>query len=148
MANGIFVRWQGKVYDWGSINLNLFGSTVVGVDSIDIKHGSQSVNIYGIGREPIGYYNKNREYSAVLNLLYDQFQQIEAAAATAGLDTPMDIPPFSAIMQLGFSQDPLVPSLTLTLQNVRFQSRDFNAKQNTGGWYASYALAYAGLIRL
>ncbi len=146
MANGISANYLGKLYDWGSIELTVLGGLQVGCNKIDIKQGRKSTNIYGFGQQPIGYANKNFEYSASLGLLYDQQQQIVVAALALGL-TPMEIPPFLIIMTLGSTQDPAVPYLSLTMQNCRFTTNDFNAKQNDGGFYNDYPIEYAGLIR-
>ena len=143
--NGIFVNYLGKLYDWGSITVIIFGNIEVGINKIDIKHTKASDNIYGVGQEPIGYMNKNNVYSASLGLLYDQFQEITQAALAQGF-TVMEIPPFQITMTLGSTQDPLVPYKSLTLQNCRFTSDDFNAKQNDGGFYNDYPIAYAGKI--
>ena len=143
--NGISANYLGKLYDWGSITCTVLGSLQIGIDSIDIKHGKDSTNIYGYGNEPIGFFNKNNEYSASFGFLYDQFQQITQAALALGI-TPMDIPPFSIIMTLGSTQDPQVPYKQIEMQNVRILSDNFVAKQNSGGWYNQYPLAYAGKV--
>ncbi len=143
--NGISANYLGKLYDWGSITLTVLGSYQVGCDSIDIKHTQDSVNVYGAGQEPVGYYNKNNEYAASIGFLYDQFQQITQAALALGL-TPMQIPPFSIVMTLGSTIDPAVPYKSLIMQNCRFKSDNFNAKQNAGGFYNVYDIAYAGKI--
>lgn len=143
--NGISANYLGKLYDWGSITANVLGGLQIGVDSIDIKTTQDSLNIYGSGQQPIGYYNKNQEYDATFGFLYDGFQQITMAALALGL-TPMQIPPFSIIIQLGSTQDPAVPFKQLTMQNCRITSDNFVAKQNSGGWYNQYPIRYAGLI--
>lgn len=145
MANGIFANYLGKLYDWGSITLSILGGTNVGVSRINISHKRDSNNIYGSGQEPIGYVNKNNEYSCTLSLLYDEFQQIVLAALSQGL-TPMEIPPFLIIMQLGSTQDPLVPYKIITLQNCRFTTDNFDVKQNDGGFYHDYPISFAGKI--
>lgn len=143
--NGITANYLGKLYDWGSISATILGSLQIGINKIDIKQGRVSDNIYGVGQQPVGYVNKNFTYSASIGLLYDQFQQISAAALSLGI-TPMEIPPFLIIMTLGSTQDPSVPYKSITLQNCRFTSDDFNAKQNDGGFYNDYPIAYAGAI--
>ncbi len=143
--NGISANYLGKLYDWGSITLTILGSLQIGANKIDIKQSRASDNIYGSGQQPIGYINKNFMYAATLGLLYDQYQQITVAALALGL-TPMEIPPFLINMTLGSTQDPLVPYKSLIMQNCRFTSDDFTAKQNDGGFYNDYPISYAGLI--
>lgn len=142
--NSLNASFIGKVYDWGSISMEVLGDYQIGVDSIDIKHTQDSLNIYGAGQLPIGYYNKNEEFSASIGFLYDQFSSIIAAALAEGL-TPMQIPPFSINMTLGSTADPLVPYQQYTLLCCRFKSSNFTAKQNTGAWYQVYDIAFAGL---
>ncbi len=143
--NGIFVNYLGKLYDWGSINLTILGSLQIGINKVDIKQGRASDNTYGVGQQPIGYINKNFVYSSSLGLLYDQVQQITQAALAQGL-TMMEIPPFQISMILGSTQDPTVPFKSVTMQNCRFTTDDFSAKQNDGGFYNDYPISYAGLI--
>lgn len=145
MANGISANYLGKLYDWGSLTLEILGDLQVGCNRIDIKHSRASDNIYGFGQQPIGYINKNFMYSATVGLLYDQVQQLTLAALALGY-TLMEIPPFPITMALGFLQDPLVPQKLLTVQNCRFTSDDFTAKQNDGGFYNEYQIACAGII--
>jgi len=145
--NTLNVNFLGKLYDWGSISLNILGSNIIGADSISIKHKQDSPNVYGSGQLPIGYFNKNEEFSATIGFLYDQFSQIAQAALALGL-TPMQIPPFAISMTLGSTQDPLVPYQSITLLMCRFMSNDFEAKQNSGGWYQQYPIAVAGITRV
>lgn len=145
--NALNVNFFGKLYDWGSINLNVLGGTMIGCDSISIKHKQDSVNIYGSGQLPIGYFNKNEEFSATIGFLYDQFSQITKAALALGL-TPMGIPPWFLEMQLGSTQDPLVPFQSITVLACRFTTNDFDAKQNSGGWYQQYPIACCGITRV
>ena len=142
--NTLNANYIGKVYDWGSISLNVLGSIIIGADSIDIKHTQDTVNVYGYGQQPIGYYNKNEEFSAQVGFLYDQFSEIIKAALSLGL-TPMQIPPFIINMTLGSTQDPLVQFQSYTLLQCRFKSSNFTAKQNMGAFYQVYDIAYAGL---
>ena len=144
-SGGISANFFGKLYDWGSVTLTVLGALQIGVDAIDIRHKKDSINVYGFGLDVIGYYNKNNEYSSSIGFLYDQFQTITAAALAQGL-TPMEIPPFSIIMILGSTQDPLVPYKAIVMQNCRFTSDDFVIKQNSGGIYQVYPIAYAGKI--
>lgn len=145
--NNIEVNWLGKLYDWGSISLILFGDIMIGIDQLDIKEGRNSKNIQGFGQQPIGYVNENVTYSANLGLLYDQVQQIIQSAATSGFKI-YQIPPFNILMTLGSTADPLVPYVQLVMSNCRFQTNDFTAKQNQGGFYHQYPIAYAGLKQI
>jgi len=143
--NGISANYLGKLYDWGSIEMTILGSYQIGISKIDIKEGRASDNIYGAGQNPIGYINKNIMYGCTLGLLYDQFQQIASAAIALGLK-PYQIPPFLIIMTLGSTADPEVPYKQVTLQNCRFTTNDFSAKQGDGGMYMDYPISYAGAI--
>ena len=145
--NTLNVNFLGKLYDWGSANLNILGSNIIGCDSVDIKHTQESKNIYGSGQLPIGYYNMNEEFDMTVGFLYDQFSQITKAALDLGL-TPMQIPPFSAELQLGSTQDPLVPYQSITVLVCRFTSNNFVAKQNSGGWYNQYNIRCCGITRV
>src|ERR1035437_7074948 len=130
---GIIVNYLGKLYDWGSISVSILGAQQIGINKVSIKRDRASENQYGSGQEPIGYINKNFVYSASVGLLYDQFQEIVVAAMALGL-SPLEIPPFQILMVLGSTQDPLVPFKSVTLQNCRFTSDNFDAKQNDGGF--------------
>lgn len=143
--NTINVNYLGKLYDWGSISLNLLGSLQIGINSIDIKETRASTNIYGYGQLPTGYINKNVDYSATLGLLYDTVQLIVEAALAQGYKL-YQIPPFQIIMTLGGTQDPSVTYKIVTLNNCRFTTNDFTAKQGEGGIYLTYPIAYAGCI--
>ncbi len=143
--NGIFANYLGKLYDWGSVSMTILGSLQIGVNKINIDYGRESTDQYGYGQQPIGYINKNFVYKANLGLLYDQVQQITVAASAQGLSM-MEIPPFQINLILGSTQDPAVPFKSLTLQNCRFTTDNLNMKQNDGGFYHDYPIAYSGLI--
>lgn len=145
MSTVISANYFGKLYDWGSIAISILGDTQIGINKINVGVKKDSPNIYGYGQQPIGYYGKNFEYTSSVDLLYDQWNQISIAALALGL-SPLEIPPFIIIMTLGFSQDPIVPPKVITLQNCRFTSDSFDFKQNDGGFYNDYPIAFAGKI--
>lgn len=146
MGNSINANWLGKLYDWGSLDMNILGSKIIGFDSLDIKFDKESPNIYGASQQPVGYYGKNYVYDCSVGFLYDKFSEIRDAALAAGLQSVMDIPPFIIVTTLGFSTDPLVTPRTKTVLNCRFTSDSFVIKQNTGGIYQVYKIACAGII--
>ena len=100
--NPINAFWQGKLYDWGSIQLTIFNGLMILISKIDFNEDRDSVNLYGIGQSPTGYANKNFVYSGSLEIQIDQLNQIQAAAPFGKI---LMIPPFTIKMILGATGD-------------------------------------------
>jgi len=141
--NPINAYWQGKLYDWGSIQLTMFNGLMILISKIDFNEDRDSVNLYGIGQSPTGYANKNFVYSGSLEIQIDQLNQIQAAAPFGKI---LMIPPFTIKMILGATGDG-TPYQTYKLQNCRFTKNPFNCKQNDAGIFVNVPIAYAGLIQ-
>ena len=140
--------WQGKTYDWGSIQLIMFNGLMTLISNIDFTEKRQSVNTYGIGQLPTGYGNKNFEFNGSLEIQIDQLNEIQASAPFGKI---LMIPPFTIKMILGISPDSGqsdgTPYATYKLNNCRFLDNNFNVKQNDSSIFVPLPFVYAGLVQ-
>ena len=66
---------NGKVYDWGSINIEIPGLSIE-AQSIDYDDELESELVYGRGMLPRGYGNGNYKASGKISLLRDDYNDI------------------------------------------------------------------------
>ena len=144
----INVYWQGKTYDWGSIQLVMFNGLMTLISKISFSEKRDSVNNYGIGQLPTGFGNKNFVFAASLEMQIDQLNEIAKAAPFGKI---LMIPPFTTKMILGISPDSGqsdgTPLITYKLNNCRFTSNDFDAKQNDSSIFVPVPMVFAGLVQ-
>ena len=132
---------NGKNYDWANITLILFGVPVVGITDISWKEDNINVNNYGAGRYPVSFGQGNVSYSGSMTLYKEEVLAIINAAPGKSL---ANIPPVSIILQ--YSGDG-VNYNTEEIQNVRFLSEDFKAKQNDTSLLMTVPFIFAGIKR-
>lgn len=132
---------NGKNYDWANITLVLFGVPVVGITDISWKEDNINVNNYGAGRYPVSFGQGNVSYSGSMTLYKEEVLAIINAAPGKSL---ANIPPVSVILQ--YSGDG-VNYNTEEIQNVRFLSEDFKAKQNDTSLLMTVPFIFAGIKR-
>ena len=132
---------NGKNYDWANITLILFGVPVVGITDISWKEDNINVNNYGAGRYPVSFGQGNVSYSGSMTLYKEEVLAIINAAPGKSL---ANIPPVSVILQ--YSGDG-VNYNTEEIQNVRFLSEDFKAKQNDTSLLMTVPFIFAGIKR-
>ena len=132
---------NGKNYDWNNITLILFGVPVVGITDISWKEDNINVNNYGAGRYPVSFGQGNVSYSGSITLYKEEVLAIINAAPGKSL---ANIPPVSVILQ--YSGDG-VNYNTEEIQNVRFLSEDFKAKQNDTSLLMTVPFIFAGIKR-
>ena len=132
---------NGKNYDWANITLVLFGVPVVGITDISWKEDNINVNNYGAGRYPVSFGQGNVSYSGSMTLYKEEVLAIINATPGKSL---ANIPPVSVILQ--YSGDG-VNYNTEEIQNVRFLSEDFKAKQNDTSLLMTVPFIFAGIKR-
>ena len=114
----------GSVYGWSNIQCVMFGSTLVGFESIEWKKTSKKEHIYGVGRDPRGVGRGNNEYSGSIEILWDELVKI-IDNAPAGSIT--DIPPFS--ITVFFDATTTSPARKVVLTGVEFLESPFKSSQ-------------------
>jgi hypothetical protein len=98
MARGVLVN--GVSYDWGSIQVVLFGAPVVGISAISYKKKQNKENIYGAGYKPVSRGYGRIEYEGSMTLKMEEWKRIIAAAPNRN---PLEIAPFAITVVLGTS---------------------------------------------
>lgn len=89
---------NGVNYSWSNISVNLFGTPVVGILSIDYKRKQKKDNNYGAGTKPVSRGYGMEEYEGSIELYTDVWKSIIAAAPNRN---PMEIPPFDIPVTFG-----------------------------------------------
>lgn len=130
---------NGKNYDWGNLEVAIFGLPLVGFTEINWDISRESVNNYGVGNEPVSYGNKNFTYSGDVSLFVDEIFPIAEASPEGNI---MKIPPFT--VSVLFSGDG-VPAKIVKLKNVRFLKNPFSAKQNDSQIVVKVPFVFAGI---
>ena len=133
---------NGVNYAWSSIKFNLFGVPVVGITSIDYARKQKKENGYGYGEEPISRGRGNREYDASVELYFDEWRRIIAAAPSRD---PLDIAPFDIQVLFGGS------NLVYAQDNLRmceFMDDPFTAKQGDTRLLIKIPLIVGGIQHL
>ena len=114
---------NGINYSWSNVKLNLFGTPVVGVVSIEYDVTQDKKNNYGVGVEPVSRGYGNKEYKGSIEIYRDEWQKIIAASPSKD---PTSVKPFDIQVLFGgssvqFSQDNLLA--------CEFLNDPFSAKQ-------------------
>ena len=98
MAHGVLVN--GVSYDWGSIQLVLFGFPIVGITAISYMKKQEKENLYGAGYKPTSRGYGKVEYEGSITLYTEEWKRIIAAAPNR---EPLEIAPFPITVVLGTS---------------------------------------------
>ena len=114
----------GSVYGWNNISCVLFGSELVGFESIEWKKTQKKEHIHGVGRDPRGVGRGNNEYSGTIEILYDELIKIIDNAPNGSIT---DIEPFS--MYVYFESSTLSGPRKVILSNVEFLESPFKSSQ-------------------
>lgn len=114
----------GSVYGWGNIECNLFGSTLVSLESIEWKRTQKKELIYGKGREPIGVGRGNIEYDGTIEILWDELVKIIDKAPAGDI---LSISPFT--VYVNFSATSTEGPRTVKLSKVEFKEAPFKSSQ-------------------
>lgn len=124
MANIATDLQLGAVYGWGNISCVMFGSSLVGFESIEWKKTQKKEHVYGVGREPRGTGYGNKEYTGTIEILYDELIKIINSVDTSDIT---DVPPFT--MTVWFQPTTQQPLRKVKLINVEFMESPFKSSQ-------------------
>jgi hypothetical protein len=91
---------NGINYDWGSIEVVLFGTTLVGVTKINYSKKQEKTNNHGAGYDPVSRGHGKIDSSGTIEVYQDELRAIIAAAPNNDI---LAIPPFSIIVVMGGS---------------------------------------------
>lgn len=118
---GVLVN--GVNYSWGSIQVVLFGTPVIGITKINYKRTQKKENNYGWGQEPVSRGYGNKEYEGSIELYTDEWKRIIAASPERD---PTLIPWFNIVVIYGGTR--LVPDKD-TLVAAEFLEDPLDANQ-------------------
>jgi len=130
---------QGSVYGFGDIRIVLFGSPLAGLEKIEYKTSQRKENVYGTGRNPIGQGRGNFEYTASIDILYDEWVKI---CRLAPFGDPLQIPRFTITVLYG---DGITIPKTDILENCQFMENPLSSVQNDTSIKVSIPLLIAGI---
>lgn len=114
----------GSVYGWNNISCVLFGSSLVGFESIEWKKEQNKEHIYGVGRDPRGIGRGNNKYTGTIEILYDELIKIIDNAPNGSI---VDIPPFN--LTVIFEATTLQPERKVSLTSIEFLESPFKSSQ-------------------
>ncbi len=114
----------GYVYGHGDLDLVLFGSSLIGFESVEWKKSQKKEHIFGKGRDNRGVGRGNIEYTGSIEILYDELIKIIDNAPNGNIT---DIPPFSFTVWFGATT--LQPVRRVILANCEFMESPFKASQ-------------------
>ncbi|RYD57017.1 MAG: hypothetical protein EOP56_09425 [Sphingobacteriales bacterium] len=114
---------NGINYDWGSVNLILFGVPVVGITKISYKSAQAKENNYGQGRKPVSRGYGAVTYEASIEMYLDEWKKIIALAPNKD---PLQIPAFDISVLFGGAG--VLPKKD-TLRSAEFLENPMDANQ-------------------
>ncbi len=115
----------GTVYGWNNIQCVMFGSSLVGFESITWNRKQKIEHVFGANREPVGVKTGNVEYTGELEILFDELVKIIDNAPNGLIS---DIPAFSIYVYINSDINPR----KVVLGNVRFLENPFKSSQGEG----------------
>jgi hypothetical protein len=117
---------NGRAYDWGSIDVKMFGRNVISLRGISFTPSQDKANEYGRGYKPVERGHGNIEYEGSVTVTAKEYHQILKAAQKQGFPSLLAIPPFEITVIVGQAgQDPMKKQLTY----CEFNEEPFDASQ-------------------
>lgn len=110
---------------WANLTVNIAGTPVVGIRSLDYGDEQKMQNLYGAGQQPIGRGYGNITPSASVTLLLSEVEAIRASSVTGRLQ---DIAPFDIIAN--FLPVNSTKVITHKIRNCQFTDNKVATKQD------------------
>lgn len=107
---------NGKSYEWSDIVVNVLGTPIVGITSIEYEEKQGMENIYGAGRFPVSRGYGKVEPTAKITLLMEELENLQTIAPLGRIQ---DIPEFDIVVMY---LDPANVTRKHVLKNVRFMN--------------------------
>ena len=115
---------NGHAYDWSNIVINIMGTVVTGISSIDYSQEQDMQDNWGAGINPVSRGYGNRKATAKLTLYMEQLVALQTASLTGNIQ---DIPEFDIVVM--YLSTPSIPKTDI-IKNCRFKNNVRGIKLN------------------